>query len=146
MRFSPVPFFGIAAAAGGLVFGAVPVFAQEAGTSSVTGTVFSVAPAAPDAAAPAPGASVPPVFSVFQMADGRFFHPASGLTADSEAALRLLVLGPGASEPATAIGASSQPADAAEPVPPVADPLVAAIRRAQAQLREAIAPTGPPNL
>ncbi len=103
---------------------AVPTSTLDAASASTTLPVLPVETQAPTAAAEPP-------FTVFRMADGRFFHPASGLTAATEAELRVLVLGPGASTPAP------EPEEA--PPVPVVDPLVAAIRRAQAELRARIA-------
>lgn len=109
----------------------LPVAAQTVPSSTLDAlsatTTLPVLPVETQAA-PVP-ASEPP-FTVFQMADGRFFHPASGLMASSEAELRALVLGPGA-------GVQTPEPEEALPVP-VVDPLVAAIRRAQAELQARI--------
>ena len=91
-------------------------------------------------------------FVVFQMADGRYFNPSSGKSADSVEALRELVFGvaDAATAPtSTIIGASDVLTPATTTTIPVVDPLVAAIRRAQAELQAQIdvdAQSGPAKI
>lgn len=66
-----------------------------------------------------------PEFIAFRMADGRYFHPASGKMADSEANLRALVFGTSVSLETVSTSTS-------------VDPLLAAVRRAQLELQAKI--------
>lgn len=114
-----------------LLGGALPAFAattaaESAQTpetiSSLASTAINVDAAADDSV---------PEFLFFRMADGRYFHPGSGKMADSEQALRQLVLG-------TSDGVSTLVTGDTSATVPVIDPLLGAMRRAQAELQARI--------
>ncbi len=115
----------------------LPAAAQTVPTTTIEAlsatTTLPILPVNPPQETPTPLPEPP--FTVFQMADGRFFHPSSGLMAATESELRVMVLGPGASDNP---GSPTLDGDD-EPSVPVVDPLVAAIRRAQAELQARIA-------
>lgn len=125
---------GLAGSLSALPVGAETVSSttMEALTASTTLALADI-PTVPETR---PAAIQEPPFVAFQMADGRFFHPASGLMASTEAELRVLVLGPAAGSAAGSV--ISGGADEEPPIP-VVDPLVAAIRRAQTELQSQIA-------
>lgn len=112
----------------------VPAHAETT-SSTVSASLLSEGSASSSVQVMAP---VPFVF--FQMADGRFFHPASGNVANSEAELRALVYGtplPDGSSTSSGIGETD--GDAASTTVPLVDPMLAAIRKAQTELNARIA-------
>lgn len=80
--------------------------------------------------------------TIFQMADGRFFHPASGTIAATEAEVRQLVLGPSAdiSVNGTNVILNNEvvPDGLVTPTATIMDPLVAAVQQARAELQARI--------
>lgn len=117
--------------------GALPAFAQTMATVEHTQTIESISglPPAADTVVGPIEEDVAPEFVFFRMADGRFFHPGSGKMADSEQALREAVLGPGVGDGSSAVVTGNDGSMA--PVAAV-DPLVAAMRLAQAELQARI--------
>lgn len=90
-------------------------------------------------------------FVFFHMADGRFFHPGTGLTADSEAELRHLVTGEPLPAPAAPTGTAIQPFpllpnppispstdSSTVPEVPVLSPILAAIEQGRTELQRRI--------
>lgn len=119
MRTSRIMF--LAASVAGLF--PFPASAQEVGGEAV-----------------APIAAVEPVaITIFQMADGRFFHPGSGTIGFSEAEVRRIVLGPQAEDVGNSGVVVTGEGNAPPSVIDAPDPLVEAIRRARTELTAQIA-------
>lgn len=102
------------------------VFAQEVmGTAEATSAASDV-----------------PAITIFQMADGRFFHPGTGTMGATEAEVRRLVLGPAADIPTngTNVIVNDEVLSGGEATStiPVVDPLVAAVQQARAELQARI--------
>lgn len=118
-----------------LLGGALPAFADTTAASEHTQTIESISglPPAAEVTADEAEQDAAPEFTFFRMADGRFFHPGSGKVADSEQALHEAVFGPAVGDVSSAVVTGGMDAPAA-----AIDPLLAAMRRAQAELHARI--------
>ncbi|MBP7006405.1 transglycosylase SLT domain-containing protein [Patescibacteria group bacterium] len=126
---------------------AMPVFADTVPITSgnlVLSEGF-VSSSVPNVTEPTESDDAPAPFVVFRMADGRFFNPTSGKLANSEAELRALVYGTPIAESTNTNSGLITSADTASTTIPLVDPLIAAIRSAQAELSARVSSSSASN-